>query len=169
MDPIKALRAEFPEAVREVIKAFGETTVILDRDALMDATVFLRDTPGLEYNFIADITGVDYYPQTPRFAVCYHMYAMLTDQMLRLKVYVPEEDAVIPSLIHEWPLANWAEREIHDMFGVDFDGHPDKRRLLMPHDWEGHPLRKDYPRGKERVAFSFNWQDIDKKKPYAKE
>jgi NADH-quinone oxidoreductase subunit C len=168
-DPVEALQAAFPEAVFDVVEAFGETTVTVDRDAIVEITTFLRDTPGLDYIFIADITGVDYYPDEPRFAVCYHMFAMVHNHVLRLKVYVPEDDAVIPSLIHEWPLANWPEREIHDMFGIDFDGHPDKRRLLMPQDWEGHPLRKDYPRGQEPVAFSFNWQDIDANKPYAKE
>ncbi len=169
-DPIEALQAAHPDAVREVTQAFGETTLVVARASIVEALAFLRDTPGLEYNFLVDITGVDYHPATPRFAICYHVYAMLSARVLRLKVYVPEDDAVLPSLVNAgWPLANWPEREIQDMLGIDFAGHPDKRRLLMPADWEGHPLRKDYPLGAEPVAFSFSWQDRDATKPYAKE
>ncbi|GAB4449942.1 MAG: NADH-quinone oxidoreductase subunit C [Anaerolineae bacterium] len=167
-ETVAALKARFPDAVYDVIEAFGETTVVIDRAIIREACALLRDTPGLDYNFIADITGVDYYPDAPRFAVCYHLYSMLHNRIIRLKVYVPEDDAVIPSLIGEWPLVNWPEREIQDMLGIDFEGHPDKRRLLMPEDWDGHPLRKDYPLGKEEVQFSFNWQEIDANKPYAK-
>ncbi len=167
-ETIDALRAQFPDQVYDVIDAFGETTIVIDRAIIRAACACLRDTPGLKYNFLADITGVDYYPDTPRFAVCYHLYSMPHNRMVRLKVYVPEDDPVVPSLIAEWPLVNWPEREIHDMLGIDFEGHPDKRRLLMPEDWEGHPLRKDYPLGKETVQFSFNWQEIDANKPYAK-
>ncbi len=167
-ETVDALRARFPDAVFDVIEAFGETTVVIDRDIIRQACAFLRDTPGLEYDFLADITGVDYYPDEPRFAVCYHLYSLRHNRMVRLKVYVPEDDAVVPSLIAEWPLVNWPEREIQDMLGIDFQGHPDKRRLLMPEDWEGHPLRKDYPLGRETVQFSFNWQEIDANKPYAK-
>ena len=168
-ETVDALRAQFPDKVYNVIEAFGETTVVIDRDILREACAFLRDAEGLEYNFLADITGVDYYPDAPRFAVCYHLYSMHHNRMVRLKVYVPEEDAVIPSLIREWPLVNWPEREIHDMFGINFEGHPDKRRLLMPEDWDGHPLRKDYPLGKEEVQFSFNWEEINRMKPFAKQ
>lgn len=167
-ETVAALKARFPDAVYAVIEAFGETTVVIDRAIICEACALLRDTPGLDYNFIADITGVDYYPDAPRFAVCYHLYSMLHNRIIRLKVYAPEDDAVIPSLIGEWPLVNWPEREIQDMLGIDFEGHPDKRRLLMPEDWDGHPLRKDYPLGKEEVQFSFNWQEIDANKPYAR-
>ena len=167
-ETVAALRAQFPDKVYDVIEAFGETTVVIDREIIREACAFLRDTDGLEYNFLADITGVDYYPDAPRFAVCYHLYSMHFNRIVRLKVYVPEDDPVVPSLIGEWPLVNWPEREIQDMLGIDFKGHPDKRRLLMPENWEGHPLRKDYPLGKEVVQFSFNWQEIDANKPYAR-
>ena len=168
-DPVKATRVQFPEAVQDVIEAFGETTVVIDRGAIAEVCAFLRDTEGLEYNFLADITGVDYYPEEPRFAVCYHLYSMSYNRVLRLKVFAPEDDAVIPTLTGDWPLANWPEREIYDMLGIAFAGHPDPRRLLMPQDWDGHPLRKDYPLGAEPVQFSFNWKGVNANKPYAKE
>ncbi|MBN1287241.1 MAG: NADH-quinone oxidoreductase subunit C [Anaerolineae bacterium] len=172
-DPVASLRAELPGAVLDVIEALDETTVVTDRASLPHVLAFLRDTPGLQYNFLVDITGVDYLGYTPpapeRFAVCYHLLAMLSNRVLRVKVYVPEADPVMPSILAQWPAANWPEREIQDMLGLDFAGHPDKRRLLMPQDWDGHPLRKDYPLGYETVQFSFNWQEIDAKKPYAKE
>jgi NADH-quinone oxidoreductase subunit C len=168
-DPVEAVCAQIPEAVQNVIEAFGETTVVIGRDAIVEACAFLRDAEGLEYNFLADITGVDYYPEEPRFAVCYHLYSMPHNRVLRLKVYVPEGDAVIPTLTGDWPLANWPEREIHDMLGIAFDGHPDPRRLLMPQDWEGHPLRKDYPLEAEPVQFSCNWKDVNAGKPHAKQ
>jgi NADH-quinone oxidoreductase subunit C len=168
-DPVEALRARFPDEILDVIEAYGEVTVVVPRERLVEVTCFLRDTDGLELNLLADITGVDYYPDDPRFAVCYHMYSMEHGHVLRLKVYVSGDDAVIPTLVAHWPLANWPEREIHDMLGIAFEGHPDSRRLLMPADWEGHPLRKDYPLGAETVAFSFNWEEIDANKPYAKE
>ncbi|MCZ7544998.1 MAG: NADH-quinone oxidoreductase subunit C [Anaerolineae bacterium] len=123
-ETVAALKARFPDAVYDVIEAFGETMVVIDRAIICEACALLRDTPGLDYNFIADITGVDYYPDAPRFAVCYHLYSMLHNRIIRLKVYAPEDDAVIPSLIGEWPLVNWPEREIQDMLGIDFEGHP---------------------------------------------
>lgn len=172
-DPVESLQQELPDAVLDVIEAFGETTVVISREAMPGVLAFLRDTPGLLYTFLADITAVDYLghepPKPERFAICYHLLALLSNRLIRVKVYVPEDDPVMPSLYSDWPASDWPEREIRDMFGIDFEGHPDKRRLLMPRDWEGHPLRKDYPLGYETVRFSFNWQEVDAKKPYAKE
>jgi NADH-quinone oxidoreductase subunit C len=94
---------------------------------------------------------------------------MLYKRRLRLKVYVPEDDPVVPTIIGVWPAANWLEREIHDLMGIRFDGHPDQRRLMLPDDWQGHPHRRDYPLGYETIMFSFNADEIMKHKPFAKE
>ena len=99
----------------------------------------------------------------------YHLYSMIHNRSLRLKVLLPSDDPVVPSVVEVYPAANWSEREIFDLLGVTFTGHPDMRRILLPEDWEGHPLRKDYPLGKETVQFSFNFDDVDQYKPYAQE
>jgi NADH-quinone oxidoreductase subunit C len=126
----------------------------------------------LLYNFLSDISSVDYYPdynRPGRFGVCYHLYSMIYNRRIRLKVFVQEDEPVVPTLTVLWPAANWLEREIYDMMGIEFEGHPDLRRLLMPEDWNGHPARRDYPLGYETVMFSFNFDEINKHKPYAKE
>jgi NADH-quinone oxidoreductase subunit C len=94
---------------------------------------------------------------------------MLHNRRLRLKVLWSDGDPAVPSMTGDWPSANWEEREAYDMFGIQFAGHPDLRRVLMPADWEGHPQRKDYPLGYETVQFSFNFDEIDRHKPYAKQ
>jgi len=132
------------------------------------------------YNFLSDISAVDYYPndygddfsgdyRPERYGVSYHILSMLYNRRLRVKTFAAEEDPVIPTAIGVWPAANWLEREITDLMGVKFAGHPDPRRLLMPDDWDGHPHRRDYPLGKETVAFSFNVEEIRKHKPFAEE
>jgi NADH-quinone oxidoreductase subunit C len=166
---VERIRTQFPDAVQDVIEFRGETTLVVDKGALVDMCTFARDTEGLEFNFLSDLAGVDYWPEEPRFAACYQLYAMQHGTDLRLKVYTPGNDPVLPSVTGVWPTAGWMEREIYDMFGVKFTDHPDLRRILMPFDWTGHPLRKDYPLGYEEVQFSFNVKRIDDQKPYAKE
>jgi NADH-quinone oxidoreductase subunit C len=171
VDPVESLRAALGDAVLGVKTFRNETTVIVDPARIVDVMLHLRNTTGLVYNFLSDISAVDYYPDThhpERFAVAYHIYSMLYNRRLRVKVYVPEENPVVPSITSVWPAANWLEREIIDMMGITFEGHPDPRRLLMPEDWEGHPHRRDYPLGKEVVQFSFNADEIMKHKPFAK-
>lgn len=169
VNPVESLRAAFSDAVQDVQEFRGEITFIIDRDHIVDVCRYCRDTKGLEYNFLSDVAGVDYFPQEPRFAVSYHLYSMIHNRALRLKVLLPGDEPEIPSVIGLFPSANWSEREIYDMFGITFTGHPDLRRLLMPEDWDGHPLRKDYPLGYETVQFSFNFDEVDKYKPYARE
>jgi NADH-quinone oxidoreductase subunit C len=112
---------------------------------------------------------VDYWPQTtPRFHVVYHLYSMPHNLILRLRVPLNGNAPHVDTMEKVFPNANWKEREIWDMFGIVFDGHSDLRRILMPADWQGHPLRKDYPLGYEEVQFSFNAEEIDRRKPYAK-
>lgn len=171
-DPVALLREKMPDAVLDVHQFRDETTIVVAPEHLVAAATFLRDTPGLVYNFLSDISAVDYWPENTRperFGVSYHLYSMLYNRRIRLKLYLPEEEPVAPTLTLVWPGANWPEREIMDMMGIDFDGHPDPRRLLMPEDWQGHPHRRDYPLGYEQVQFSFNVEEILKHKPLAKE
>lgn len=175
LDPVKAVQDKYADAVLYVKEFRGETTIVVDPRSVVDVLLYLRNTPGLVYNFLSDISAVDYYPDPPtekrpeRFGVSYHIYSMLYNRRLRVKVFAMEEDPVIPSVTPKWPAANWLEREIADMMGIRFEGHPDPRRLLMPDDWDGHPHRRDYPMGKETVQFSFNVEDILKHKPSARE
>ncbi len=118
---------------------------------------------------MSDVSGVDYYPDEPRFGLSYHLYSMLYNRSLRLKIYLPGNDPTAPSVTPVYPAANWQEREYFDLLGITFKGHPDMRRILMPDEWNGHPLRKDYPLGYETVQFSFNYDEISKYKPFAKE
>src|SRR5258708_31221806 len=120
-------------------------------------------------NSLANIAAVDSHPKDPGFAVCFNLYSMMFNRRIRLNVYLDSAEPKVASLTGIWPAANYQEREAFDMMGIMFEGHPDLRRILMPEDWEGHPLRKDYPLGYEPVQFSFNYEDIDRLKPYAKE
>lgn len=173
-DPVEALKTALPSAVLRVKTFRDETTIIVEAADIVAVTNYLKVTPGLVYNFLSDISAVDYYPDPPtderpeRFAICYHLYSMLYNRRIRIKVFVPEDDPVVPTIVGVWPGANWPEREIYDMMGIRFHGHPDMRRLLMPEDWDGHPHRRDYPLGYETVQFSFNVEEILKHKPFAK-
>ncbi|HEX7140474.1 MAG TPA: NADH-quinone oxidoreductase subunit C [Vicinamibacterales bacterium] len=105
----------------------------------------LRDHPDLDFSFLAELTAADYWPREPRFEVVYVLVSMSHRLRLRLKLRLPGDDPHVASACDIWPAANWLEREVWDLFGIAFDGHPDPRRLLMPEDWDGYPLRKDYP------------------------
>jgi NADH-quinone oxidoreductase subunit C len=171
-DPVATLREALPDAVRDVVTFRGETTIMVDPARIVDVAQFMRDTPGLIFNYLSDISDVDYYPVTTRpgrFGVSYHLYSMLYRRRIRLKVYLAGDEPTVPSVIGVWPAANWLEREIHDLMGINFEGHPDLRRLQMPDDWIGHPHRRDYPLGYETIMFSFNVDEVMKHKPIAKE
>lgn len=175
LDPAAALKSALPDALLRTHEFAGETTLIVDPEALPKVMRYLRDTPGLVYNFLSDISAVDYYPDPPtdarpeRFAVSYHIYSMLYNRRIRVKTFVTEEEPIISTITEIWTGAGWLEREIFDMMGIEFDGHPDMRRLLMPDDWDGHPHRRDYPLGYETIMFSFNVDEINEHKPYAEE
>jgi NADH-quinone oxidoreductase subunit C len=125
--------------------ARGEAVIVLPRDALPGAFGTLRDHPETRFEMLSDLTVVDYLGRTPRFEVIYQLYSVSLGHRARVKVPVPEDAPVVPSATGSWKSANWAEREAWDMFGIRFDGHPDLRRILMYPEFEGHPLRKDYP------------------------
>jgi NADH-quinone oxidoreductase subunit C len=172
LDPVEALKEAFPEAVQDVKIFSDEVTIIVEPSQIEAIMRHLRDTPGLIYNYISDISAVDYYPdydRPERFGVSYHVYSMLYNRRLRIKVFLAEEEPVVPSIVSVWKGANWLEREAADMMGVEFSDHPDPRRLLMPEDWHGHPHRRDYPLGYETIQFSFNAEEITKHKPKALE
>jgi NADH-quinone oxidoreductase subunit C len=170
-DPVALLHAALPDAVESVETFRDETTVIVSPDQVVNVLRFLRDTPGLVYNFLSDISAVDYHPdydRPARFGVSYHIYSLLYSRMLRVKTYVDDGES-IPTATTVWLGANWLEREIMDLMGLVFEGHPDPRRVLLPADWDGHPHRRDYPLGYETIQFSFNVDEIMKHKPFAKE
>jgi NADH-quinone oxidoreductase subunit C len=140
------LRSQFASTVEEIVEALGEVTVIARREGLIDLVTYLRDEPRLRFNFLSDVGGLDLGEfATPRFAVVYQLYSLVNNHRLRIKVYLEEDDAHVPTVSGVWKTANWLEREVYDMFGVTFDNHPDLRRILMPADYEGYPLRKDFP------------------------
>jgi NADH-quinone oxidoreductase subunit C len=121
------------------------TAIFVSRDELHEAARMLRDRSDLRFELLAELTAVDYWPREPRFEVVYVLVSFELRARLRLKVRLGGDDAHVRTVSDLWPAANWLEREVWDLFGIAFDGHPDPRRLLMPEDWEGHPLRKDYP------------------------
>jgi NADH-quinone oxidoreductase subunit C len=166
---VQALQAAFKDKVLSIEEYRGETTVKLDRAVILDACKLLHDDEALQFDFLAALTAVDYWPQEPRFMVIYQLYSIPERVFLGLGVPLQSESAEIDTVESVYANANWHEREIFDLFGITFKGHSDLRRILMPKDWEGHPLRKDYPLGYEEVQFSFNFDDIDDRKPYAKE
>lgn len=124
----------------------GDDTVTLARDGLIESFRILKEDPRLNFDFLIDITAVDYWgKKEPRFEVVYHLSSLHSGRRLRVKVSTPESDAEVESLTSLWPGANWLEREVWDMFGIRFRGHPDLRRVLLYEEFQGHPLRKDYP------------------------
>ncbi len=164
------LKTHLPEGSFEpAASPDGMPTIYIARERLVDTCRALRDTPELRFALLADLVPVDYYPREPRFELTYLVASLGVRgfgatatfdaaqggperakrveraQRLRLRVRVPGDDPRVPTVSGVWPVANWAEREAYDFFGITFDGHPDLRRILMPEDWEGFPLRKDYP------------------------
>ncbi len=142
---VARLLAWNPSVVQEVKYDREEMTVVVDRAAIREACALLRDDRECAFNFLSDITCVDWYPAEPRFEVVYHLLSILKKERVRLKVRLNSASPAVESLTSVWAGANFFEREVFDLFGVRFSGHPYLRRILMPEDWEGHPLRKDYP------------------------
>lgn len=162
---VKNLAERFAATTHEYA---GDTTVTIQPEFIPAAIQTLRDE--FNFNLLVDVTAVDYWPQQePRFHLVYHVYSMLENVIIRVRVPLNGNSPHISTIETIYPNANWKEREVWDMFGINFDGHSDMRRIIMPYDWQGHPLRKDYPLGYEEVQFTFNAAEIDKRKPYAKE
>ncbi len=140
----------------EIMQAFGEVTIIVPRERIAEVCQFLKTAPGLEFDLLSDITGADRgVEEEPRFEVNYQLFSIAKYHRLRLKILLNEDDVRVPSVTNVWRTANWHERETFDMFGIIFEGHPDLRRILLPEDWQGHALRKDFPlRGYEPYSLN---------------
>ncbi|HEY6768666.1 MAG TPA: NADH-quinone oxidoreductase subunit C [Candidatus Sulfotelmatobacter sp.] len=144
--PALARLLEWDQAVPKSVKFDrDELTIWVEKEMIREACAILRDSPDCPFNYLADLTCVDWYPSQPRFEVVYHLLSIATKERVRLKVRLDVSSPVIESVTSVWPSANFYEREVFDLFGVRFTGHPNLKRIMMPDDWEGHPLRKDYP------------------------
>lgn len=167
---------ELQNIVSVLVERFGvepkeirdQTSLIVSPEKISEICQSLHDEYG--FTWLEVLTAVDYWPeQEPRFHVIYFLYSIEKSMRIGLRVPLPGVSPSLPTMVELFANANWRERELWDMFGIHFEGHPDLRRILMPHDWQGHPLRKDYPLGYEEVQFTFNAEEIDRDKPYAKE
>ena len=152
------LQARFPDVPihRQRGEAHREFTLVVPADRLVEICTFLRDDPELDFAMLTWVGGIDWLPRSPRFEVVYGLLSLSRNLRIHLKVEVSEEHARVPTVVGVWPTANWHERETYDFYGIEFTGHPDMTRILLPEDWVGWPLRKDSPLGYEEVAFTHN-------------
>ena len=152
------LRERFPDAGirRQGGEAVRDLALVVPAERLVPVCTFLRDDPELDFALLSWIAGVDYLPRDPRFEVVYGLLSLTRNARVHLKVLLPEENPLVPTVCGVWPTANWHERETYDFYGIEFTGHPDLTRILLPEDWVGWPLRKDSPLGYEEVAFTHN-------------
>ena len=150
---VVALKEKFASAVLDVVEFRGEVTITVKKDEILAVLSFLKQS--LRYNLLTDVTAVDYLgKKEDRFMLVYQLFCIDTKERLRIKAPLAEADGHIQSATQVWSTANWLEREVFDLFGIVFDNHPDLRRILMTPDWEGHPLRKDYPlQGPDREPY----------------
>jgi NADH-quinone oxidoreductase subunit C len=143
---VATLQAAVPGAQIEPAPSIDlQTTIYVSRDQVPGLARALRDRPELAFTFLAELTAVDFWPKEPRYEVVYVLVSIANRLRLRMKVRLAADDPHVATVSDVWPAANWLEREVWDLFGIAFDGHPDPRRLLMPEDWQGFPLRKDHP------------------------
>jgi NADH-quinone oxidoreductase subunit C len=155
------------DAIAEVVVFRDEITLIVPRERVVEVLTHLRDVQ--KFDMLSDETCVDNYPREPRFGIVYQLNSLSRTIRVRVKVLLSEYDASVPTAVGVYRNANWLEREIYDLFGINFEGHPDQRRIMLPPDWQGHPLRKEVPVTVEENAFSFNRERVDAQKPYATE
>jgi len=141
---LEDLKQRFQEKIKETSVQFGDEVLAIDKDSLLDVVKFLKAEP-YAYAMLLDLTCVDYLGREPRFDMVYHLYSLSNKHRLRIKAQLSEKDLSVDSLTPIWKNANWLEREVFDLFGVNFNGHPDLRRIFMYDGFEGFPLRKDYP------------------------
>lgn len=157
---LRLVQEKFPGAVVSSRLFRGEKTIIVKKEAIVGIVQLLRDSAETNYNYLSDLTAVDRLEfmadDEPRFEVLYNLYSLGTFQRFRVKAQVDEDDPAIDTVEGVFPNANWMEREVYDLFGITFNNHSDMRRIMMPDDWFGHPLRKDFPLGGEEVEFSHN-------------
>ncbi len=144
---IGKVKEKFPELVLGVHSDFGDDTIIVKKEGIIEVCRFLKDEPELSFDMLMDLTAVDYLGKgkEERFEMVYHFYSLKHNHRVRIKTPVSEKDCNIDSIENMWIAANWAEREVWDLYGIKFNGHPDLRRILLYEPFDGHPLRKDYP------------------------
>ncbi len=143
---VAAFQRDHAGWITEVVEAHGEVTAVVPHDHIVEVCTALRSGADWQFDFLADLCGVDRGPEEePRFEVNYHLFSTSQYHRLRLKVLVADDSPHVPTVTGVWRTANWHERETFDLFGIVFDGHPDLRRILLPEDWQGHALRKDFP------------------------
>jgi NADH-quinone oxidoreductase subunit C len=142
---LQALKSRFPDSILSSGEFRGDLTLQVRRQDIVRVCSFLRDDPAMAFDMLIDLCGVDMYRPQGRFEVVYHLYSLGNKRYLRLKVAVDEEECVVDTVSSVWAAADWHERETFDMFGIQFAGHPDLRRMYMPEEFEYHPLRKDFP------------------------
>ena len=143
---LRRLIQDLDDAVLGTHEQLGDATVLVDRSRLLEVLAHLRDDSHLDFDMLTDLCAVDWLPTTPRFEVVYHLLSVTHHHRLRVKVEIPEDDPVVDSAVPLYASANWMEREVWDLYGIGFTGHPDPRRLLLYESFDGHPLRKDYPK-----------------------
>ena len=165
-DTLVALREALGDRILETVEFRDQHTAVLEPEAVVDACQVLRES---DYDLLIALTAADHWPDEPRFEVAYRFYSVKKKTLVGLSIRLDGENPAVPTIESVYPNANWHEREVYDMFGIEFAGHSDLRRILMPQDWEGHPLRRDYPLGYEEVQFTFNFDEIERRKKYAKD
>jgi NADH-quinone oxidoreductase subunit C len=166
---VDRINTAVPNAIEEIQEFRGEQTLFVAKDKLKAVCQLLHDDEKLQFNLLSDISADDMLPEFPRFAVNYHLFSIPNKQPLRLRILVEDPDEGPETMASVWPIATWLETEVWDLMGVRFKDNTSLRRLFLPEDWQGHPLRKDYPLGYEEVQFSFNWEAIGARKPRPKE
>ena len=150
-DQIDKINSKYKGVILDTHNFRGDQTFTVQKNVLIDLFKFLRDDPELDFKFLMDLTAVDYLNRKDnRFEVVYHFYSLKHNHRLRVKVPVSEDDCTIDSVSSLWKTANWYEREVWDLYGIKFNGHPDMRRILLYEEFKGHPLRKDYPINKRQ-------------------
>lgn len=147
---LRRLLEKIPEAIVETHADLGDATACIDSSRIVDVARLLRDDPDLAFEMLTDLTAVDYLGEEPRFEVVYHFYSVARNHRVRVKARVPEDAPELPSVVDLYASADWMEREVFDMYGVRFAGHPRLERILLYDGFEGHPLRKDYPKEKRQ-------------------
>jgi NADH-quinone oxidoreductase subunit C len=166
---VERINEAVPGAIEEILDFRGERTLVIAQDHIKQVCQLLKNDESLAFNLLSDICADDLLPEFPRFAVNYHLYSIPYSDPLRLRVFVEDPDDGPPTMGDIWAIGTWLEMEVWDLMGVRFTGNKSLRRLFLPEDWQGHPLRKDYPLGYEEVQFSFNWEEISARKPSPKE
>jgi NADH-quinone oxidoreductase subunit C len=155
-ETIEKIKGQFPDKVLDSHSFRDDETFLVKKESVYEIMKYLRDDPDMIFNFMMDLTAVDYMGKDPRFEVVYHLYSLRHNKRVRIKAPVTESDPTIDSIVSLWVAADWYEREVYDMYGIRFNNHPNLKRILLYEEFEGHPLRKDYPLKKRQPLIGPN-------------